>query len=53
MDEMIRAEKLDFLYEQSKDGIKDVDFSIKGSEVILLAGTSAAANLLCSNALTV
>ena len=51
---MIRAEKLDFWYEQSKDGIKDVDFSIKGSEVILLAGDSGSGKstlLKCLNGL--
>ena len=54
MDEMIRAEKLDFAYEQSKDGIRDIDFSIQGGEVILLAGDSGSGKstlLKCLNGL--
>ena len=51
---MIRAEKLTFNYEQSDDGIKDIDFSIKDSEVILLAGDSGSGKstlLKCLNGL--
>ena len=51
---MIRAEKLTFNYEQSNDGIKNIDFSIKSSEVILLAGDSGSGKstlLKCLNGL--
>ena len=51
---MIRAEKLTFNYEQSDDGIKDIDFSVKDSEVILLAGDSGSGKstlLKCLNGL--
>lgn len=51
---MIRAEKLTFNYEQSNDGIKDIDFSVKDSEVILLAGDSGSGKstlLKCLNGL--
>ena len=51
---MIRAEKLTFNYEQSDDGIKDIDFSVKESEVILLAGDSGSGKstlLKCLNGL--
>lgn len=51
---MIRAEKLTFNYEQSNDGINDIDFSIKDSEIILLAGDSGSGKstlLKCLNGL--
>ena len=51
---MIRAEKLTFNYEESNDGIKDIDFSVKNSEVILLAGDSGSGKstlLKCLNGL--
>ena len=51
---MIRAEKLTFNYEQSDDGIKDIDFSVKSSEIILLAGDSGSGKstlLKCLNGL--
>ena len=51
---MIRAEKLTFNYEQSNDGIKNIDFSIKNSEIILLAGDSGSGKstlLKCLNGL--
>lgn len=51
---MIRAEKLMFNYEESNDGIKDIDFSVKNSEVILLAGDSGSGKstlLKCLNGL--
>ena len=51
---MIRAEKLTFNYEQSDDGIKDIDFYVKDSEVILLAGDSGSGKstlLKCLNGL--
>ena len=54
MEDMIRAEKLTFNYEQSDDGIKDIDFSVKDSEVILLAGDSGSGKstlLKCLNGL--
>lgn len=54
MEYMIRAEKLTFNYEQSDDGIKDIDFSVKESEVILLAGDSGSGKstlLKCLNGL--
>ena len=54
MEDMIKAEKLDFSYEGSKDGIKDVNFSIKPGEVILLAGDSGSGKstlLKCLNGL--
>ena len=54
MEDMIRAEKLTFNYEQSDDGIKDIDFSVKESEVILLAGDSGSGKstlLKCLNGL--
>lgn len=54
MEDMIRAEKLTFNYEQSEDGIKDIDFSIKDSEIILLAGDSGSGKstlLKCLNGL--
>ena len=41
MEDMIRAEKLTFNYEQSDDGIKDIDFSVKD-----LPETAAAVSLL-------
>ena len=52
---MIRAEKLTFNYEQSDDGIKDIDFSVKSSEIILLAGDSGSGKstlLKCLNGLS-
>ena len=51
---MIRAEKLTFNYEESNDGIKDIDFSVKSSEIILLAGDSGSGKstlLKCLNGL--
>ncbi len=54
MEDMIRAEKLTFNYEQSDDGIKDIDFYVKDSEVILLAGDSGSGKstlLKCLNGL--
>ena len=51
---MISAEKLTFNYEQSDDGIKDIDFSVKSSEIILLAGDSGSGKstlLKCLNGL--
>ena len=54
MEDMIRAEKLTFFYEQSEDGIKDIDFSVKSSEIILLAGDSGSGKstlLKCLNGL--
>ena len=54
MEDMIRAEKLTFYYEQSNDGIRDINFSIKDSEIILLAGDSGSGKstlLKCLNGL--
>jgi len=54
MEDMIRAEKLTFNYEESNDGIKDIDFSVKSSEIILLAGDSGSGKstlLKCLNGL--
>ncbi|MGP1611815.1 MAG: ABC transporter ATP-binding protein [Catonella sp.] len=54
MENMIKADKLTFYYEQSKDGIKDINFNIKAGEVILLAGDSGSGKstlLKCLNGL--
>ena len=54
MEDMIKAEKLTFCYEQSKDGIRDINFNIKVGEVILLAGDSGSGKstlLKCLNGL--
>ncbi len=36
MEDMIKAEKLTFCYEQSKDGIKDINFNIKVAIILIM-----------------
>ncbi|MCR5195033.1 MAG: ABC transporter ATP-binding protein [Pseudobutyrivibrio sp.] len=52
--EVIVAEKLSFKYEESVEGIEDIDFSISEGEVVLLTGNSGSGKstlLKCLNGL--